>query len=442
MNEETLFHLAMEAPPHERAALLEQACAGDAALRQRVEVLLQAHDNPGSFMEKPVLAKTLITPAVDHPVDRPPPSLPGDYEIVRELGRGGMGVVYLARQKSLGRDVAIKVLRPGETTFGPLVKRFLDEARHLAHLRHPNIVSIHEIGQADSEPYFTMDFVEGQPLSAKLARHEPGSEESRTRLPPSQALALLKQAAAGDEHAHAHGIIHRDLKPANILIDASGHAYVTDFGLARDMAHDSNLTRSGEALGTPAYMAPEQARGQKELIGEATDVHALGVILYEMLTGQLPYGGGSPADVIVHLITDEPVPPRKIDPRIPRDLETICLKAMAKTPDRRYASVRAFLEDIRRFESGEPVLARRPGMLFHTRRFVRRHGKLAAAVLLTAGVLLALAPRLFDKSVDELVAWGNEQVASGQQTAALRTYARAYRKASGGERRNILQLIL
>jgi predicted Ser/Thr protein kinase len=441
MTEETLFHLALGTPPAQRAALFDQNCANDAALRRRVEALVEAHENPGSFLEKPALAPTLINSATDGPIDRPPPALPADYEIVRELGRGGMGVVYLARQKSLGRDVAVKVLRPGETTFGPLVKRFLDEARHLAHLRHPNIVSIHEIGQAGAEPYFTMDFVAGEPLSAKLAAHTGAGEAQPAWLSPSQALALLKQAAAGVEHAHAHGIIHRDLKPANILVDASGQAYVTDFGLARDTAQDSNLTRSGEVMGTPAYMAPEQARGQKELIGEATDVHALGVILYEMLTGQLPYGSGSPADVIVRLITDEPTPPRKIDPRIPRDLETICLKAMAKAPDRRYASVRALLEDIRRFESGEPVLARRPGLLFHTRRLVRRHAKLAAAVMITAGVLLALAPRLFDKSVDELIKWGNEQEIAGERSAALKTYARAYRKASDRERRNILELI-
>jgi len=442
MTEETLFHLALEAPPAERSALLERKCVNDVQLRQRVEALLEAHDKPGSFMEKAALAPTLHTAGTELPIDRPPPSLPGDYEIVRELGRGGMGVVYLARQKSLGRDVAVKVLRPGETTYGPLVKRFLDEARHLAHLRHPNIVSIHEIGQAGTEPYFTMDFVAGEPLSARLSANTRDDEAAHARLPPSQALALLKQAAAGVQHAHAHGIIHRDLKPANILVDASGHAYVTDFGLARDTAQDSNLTRSGEVMGTPSYMAPEQARGQKELIGEATDVHALGVILYEMLTGQLPYGSGSPADVIVRLITDEPVPPRKIEPRIPRDLETICLKAMAKAPDRRYASVRALLEDIRRFESGETVLARRPGLLIHTRRFVRRHAKLATAVLVTAGVLLALAPPLFDKSVDELIKWGNEQQIAGEGSAALRTYARAYRKASGSERRNILELIL
>src|SRR5262249_13171124 len=196
--------------------------------------------------------------------------VPGDYEMVRGLGRGGMGVVYLANQKSLGRPVAVKVLRPGEATYGPLVKRFLDEARHLAHLRHPNIVSIHEIGQAGTEPYFTMDFVAGEPLSARLSANTGGDGAAHARRPPSQALARLRQAAAGVQHAHAHGIIHRDLKPANILVDASGHAYVTDFGLARDTAQDSNLTRSGEVMGTPSYMAPEQARGQKELIGEAT----------------------------------------------------------------------------------------------------------------------------------------------------------------------------
>src|SRR5205085_11226829 len=170
MNKETLFHLALQKRSTERAAFLDEVCAGDAELRQHVGTLLRTHENPAGFMEKPPLEAAVTLPPDEVPAaDQPPPLLPGDYEIVRELGRGGMGVVYLAKQKSLGREVAIKVLRPGETTFGPLVKRFLDEARHLAHLRHPNIVSIHEIGQADSEPYFTMDFVAGEPLSALLS---------------------------------------------------------------------------------------------------------------------------------------------------------------------------------------------------------------------------------------------------------------------------------
>jgi|GEM_PF-1293308 len=475
MNEESLFHEALQKPPQERAGFLDQACADDRILRQHVEMLLRAHENPGSFLAKPPLAEAVTVPPAEHPADRPLPSLPDDYEIVRELGRGGMGVVYLAKQKSLGRDVAVKVLRPGEATFGPLVKRFLEEARHLARLRHPNIVSIHEIGHAESEPYFTMDYVEGEPLSAILARSSrlaaatgsardketasisdtgPGDgsprASSHVRLSPTQALAILKQAAAGVRHAHKHGIIHRDLKPGNILVDASGHAYVTDFGLARDMAQSSKLTRSGEIMGTPAYMAPEQARGQKELIGEATDVHALGVILYEMLTGQLPYGGGAPADVIVRLITDEPMPPRKLDRRIPRDLETICLKAMAKAPERRYASVTAFLEDIRRFEAGEPVLARRPGHILRAARFVRRQWKLGAAIVVTAAlVMLAtlagmhfVAPQLFDRSVPELLRWAQEQQAADHKEDALRIYAHAYRKAPSMDREGILASML
>lgn len=498
MNDESLFHQALEQPAQERAKFLDAACGDDAERRRRIEALLKAHDAPGSFLAKPVVA-VAETMAHDETAetDRALPTLPGDYEIVRELGRGGMGVVYLAKQKSLGRAVAVKVLRPGEVMFGRLVKRFLEEARHLAQLRHPNIVSIHEVGQAGGEPYFTMDFVEGAPLSAmlasgsshgssgqtngtsaladsagrdgvedrsgllravtgqshKAAQRPSGSagqwhtdigqrQTARQKLSPTQALAILKQAAAGVQHAHEHGIIHRDLKPANILVDGSGHAYVTDFGLARDMGQDSKLTRSGEVMGTPAYMAPEQVRGQKELIGEATDVHALGVILYEMLTGQLPYGGGAPADVIVRLMSDEPTPPRKLDRRIPRDLETICLKAMAKSPDRRYANVRAMLEDIRRFESGEPVLARRPSRLYRASRLAQRHWKIGAAVLATAVVILAIAPRLFDKSVEELLAWGKEQAAAGEPVGALRAYGRAYRKADGGQRREILSLIL
>jgi tetratricopeptide (TPR) repeat protein/predicted Ser/Thr protein kinase len=368
------------------------------------------------------------------PADRPPPVLPEDYEIVRELGRGGMGVVYLVRQKSLGRHIAVKVLRPGEATFAALVQRFLEEARHLARLRHPNIVSVHEVGRAGDEPYFTMDYVEGEPLSARLARG---------RLTPSEALAILKQAAAGVQHAHAHGIIHRDLKPGNILIDSEGRAYVTDFGLARDMTQVSTLTRPGEVMGTPAYMAPEQALGQSDLIGETTDVHALGVILYEMLTGRTPYGSGAPVDVLVRLMMDEPAPPRKIDRRIPRDLETICLKALAKAPQRRYPTVRAFLEDLRRFEAGLPVQARRPGLLFRGARLLRRHWKLAATAALSAVLVLALSLLFFRMSPEELIVRANEAQMSGQYAAAISLYRRAARwTGSDATRAGILERLI
>lgn len=348
--------------------------------------------------------------------DRPPPELPADYEIVRELGRGGMGVVYLVRQKSLGRLVAVKVLRPGEATLGRVVQRFLEEARHLARLRHANIVGVHEVGQAGGEPYFTMDYVEGESLSAVLARG---------RMSPTQAIALWKQVAQGIEHAHAQGIIHRDLKPGNVLIDTAGRAYVTDFGLARDMAQMSVLSNTGEMMGTPAYMAPEQAQGQSALIGETTDVHALGALLYEMLTGRPPYGKDSPAAVLARVIRDEPCPPRRIDRRIPRDLETICLKALAKEPAKRYATVRAFQEDIRRYETGISISARRPSWWGRGVRLLRRKWKIAA--MLTATILLVafLSAQWFGPGRNQLIAAGDERHAAGKYAEAAQLYRRA-----------------
>ncbi|HEV3005347.1 MAG TPA: serine/threonine-protein kinase, partial [Pirellulales bacterium] len=382
------------------------------------------------------LGETMLLPEAEMP-ERPPPALPDDYEIVRELGRGGMGVVYLVRQKSLDRLVAVKVLRPGELTFGPLVRRFLDEAKHLARLRHPNVVSVHEVGEAGGEPYFSMDYVAGESVSELLARE---------RLSPSRALAILKQAAEGVAHAHQLGIIHRDVKPSNILIDGSGRAYVSDFGLARNVVQDADLTHSGAVIGTPQYMAPEQAQGRPHLVGETTDVHALGAILYEMLTGHPPYGCDGAMNVLVRLVHEDPAPPRRLDPRIPRDLETICLKALAKQPAARYATVRAFLEDIRRYETGEPLMARRPGLGHHARRWLRRYGTPAAAAVVTAAVILAagltLAPRLFDKSVEELIAWGDEEHVAGKHDDAVRAYQRAYRKAKGAERAPVLERLV
>ncbi|MEZ5951974.1 MAG: serine/threonine-protein kinase [Planctomycetaceae bacterium] len=209
----------------------QQAVAADAALRNLLD---------GTVVAQP------------HVVDEwTPPQLPGDYTIERELGHGGMGVVYLARQKSLQRDIAIKVLRPSHQQFRNLVDRFLHEAQHLAKLRHPHIVAIHEIGDADGEPYFTMDYVAGESLTERLRRGP---------LSPTQAVELFKQIASGVQHAHRHGVVHRDLKPANILLNDQGEAFVTDFGLARQMQQDSSLTQTGEVLGTPQYMAPEQAR--------------------------------------------------------------------------------------------------------------------------------------------------------------------------------------
>jgi predicted Ser/Thr protein kinase len=398
-------------PPQQRAEF-EQALAGHRALQH-------------------ALGETILVPDAA-PADRPPPVLGEDYEVERELGRGGMGVVYLVRQKSLGRRVAVKVLRPGEQTFGPLVRRFLEEARHLARLRHPNIVSIHEIGQAGDEPYFTMDYVEGEPLSTLLQRGP---------LPPTQAVALLKQVVAAIQHAHQQGIIHRDLKPSNVLLDAAGHAFVTDFGLARNLNQSGQLTEAGAILGTPQYMAPEQARGQAEWIGEATDIHALGAILYEMLTGRPPYGAGPALDILVRLVNEEPPAPRRLDRRVPRDLETICLKCLQKDPAKRYPAVSALLEDLRRFEIGEPLLARREGIIARVVRWARRRWKLAAVAAATAVLVLAVVPFLFDTSTEQLMAWADRERAAGKPAEAAQMYLKALEKSRGPRRRDLLERI-
>jgi predicted Ser/Thr protein kinase len=408
-------HIAGESPaiPDDIRAEFDQAVAGYDALQYALD--------------------ETITNAGETPADRAPPELPKDYEIVRELGRGGMGVVYLVRQQSLGRLVAVKVLRPGEMMFGHMLQRFLDEARHLARLRHPNIVSVHEVGRAGDEPYFTMDYVDGEPLSALL---------NRERLSPTQALAIWKQAAEAVGHAHAQGIIHRDLKPGNVLVDALGRAYVTDFGLARDMTQTSQMTRAGEIMGTPAYMAPEQALGQIEQIGEATDVHALGVVLYEMLTGNVPYGNDAPARILARLLNEEPPLPRKHDKRIPRELETICLKAMARDPSQRYATVRAFQEDVCRFEEGTPVQARRPGPIQRSIRLVQKNWKAGSALVLTAAIVLALATFLTRPTVDDLTVAGDERHLAGRHGEAIELYRRALNRTWGFARVGALERIV
>ena len=351
---------------------------------------------------------------------RPPPQLPDDYHMVEEIGRGGMGVVYRAHQRSLDRDVAIKVLRPGEAKGGPLLARFLEEARHLARLRHPNIVSVHEVGEADGEPYFTMDYVRGEPLSARLRRGP---------LPPTQAIGIVEQTGQAVQFAHEHGIIHRDLKPANILLDETGRAFVTDFGLARDTNQAASVTRSGEILGTPAYMAREQALGQTELIGESTDIYGLGAVLYEMLSGQTPYGNDAPAKVLARLIQQEAPPLRKWNRRITRDLETVVQCALASLPQRRYPTVRAFLEDLRRARDGMPVLARRPGVVRRGAAWLRRRAGAATAVVATTAVVAAAAWLWRPAGEPSLPQRAAAYAAAGAHEQAVRTWTDAFAAA-------------
>ena len=253
----------------------------------------------------------------------------GDYELIREIGRGGMGIVYKARQISLNRPVALKMIRSAALATEDELRRFQNEAEAIALLDHPHIVPILEVGNHDGQRYFSMKLIGGSSLDKKLVDYATD---------PKSAATLLKKAAEAVHHAHQRGILHRDLKPANILLDEHGNPVVTDFGLAKRVVGDSELTYSGAIVGTPAYMAPEQASGRRGSVTTSSDVYGLGAILYALLTGRAPFGGASIDETLEQVRTAAPAPPSRINPRTPRDLEVICLKCLEKDPSRRYAS--------------------------------------------------------------------------------------------------------
>jgi eukaryotic-like serine/threonine-protein kinase len=313
--------------------------------------------------------------------DVEPPDLPG-YEVQDELGRGGMGVVYRAWDRRLNRPVAMKMLLAGAYARPLDRERFRREAEAEAGLRHPNIVHVYDVGSMGGRPYFIMEFVEGGNLAQKLAG---------VPLPAAHAAGLVAAVAEAVQAAHDCGIVHRDLKPANVLLTAEGTPKVTDFGLARRRDDSPGLTHSGTTLGTPSYMAPEQARGEKGAIGPATDVYSLGATLYECLTGRPPFRAETASATLQQVMADEPAPPARLNPRVPRDLETICLKCLHKLPARRYATAAALAEDLRQFLRGEPIAARPPGRGERLARWTRRHPAWAAFVVATALMALAAA---------------------------------------------------
>jgi serine/threonine-protein kinase len=307
------------------------------------------------------------------------PQVPG-YRVEGILGSGGMGVVYRAWHLRLNRAVALKMLLTRPCARPEELERFLREAEAVAGLRHPNIVQVYDVGDVDGRPYFTMELIEGGDLVEK---------SQGVPQPARQAAALIATLADAIHVAHQSGIVHRDLKPGNILLTQDGTPKVTDFGLARRLQGERALTLSGMLMGTPSYMSPCQARGDKTALGPATDVYALGAILYELLTGRPPFHAESPTATLQQVVADEPVPPARLNPRVPRDLQTICLKCLFKEPHKRYASAQALAEDLRRFERGEPIKARPVGPVERTVRWVRRRPSLSAA--LAGGALLALA---------------------------------------------------
>ena len=304
----------------------------------------------------------------------------GDYELLEQIGRGGQGVVFRAHQKSLNRTVALKVISLGQWASEAHVKRFRREAEAAARLEHPCIVPIYEVGERDGSCYFSMKFVEGGQLD-EVIRREP--------MPPRRAAELIAKVARTVHYAHEHGILHRDIKPGNILLDKNGEPHLTEFGLARLVESESTVTRTLEVLGTPSYMAPEQAVGNKAHLTSATDVYGLGAVLYQLLTGQPPFAGGTTYETIKLLLETEPRQPRFLNPKIDRDLSTICLKCLEKDPARRYPSALALAEDLERWLKHEPIQARRTGIFARGRKWVRRNP--TSAFLAASLVALAAA---------------------------------------------------
>jgi serine/threonine protein kinase/tetratricopeptide (TPR) repeat protein len=344
------------------------------------------------------------------------PQVPG-YAVEAILGRGGMGVVFRARHLQLNRTVAIKMPLSGAYLSRSEHVRFMREARAIAGLRHPHMVQIHDVGEFDGRPFYTMEYVEGGNLAERLA----GAPQ-----PAAQAANLVATLAAAVESAHQGGIIHRDLKPGNVLLTAEGAPKISDFGLARRVEDVDALTLTGARLGTPSYMAPEQLGGRPAATGPATDIYALGAILYEMLTGRPPFRGESTTETERQLLAHDPVPPSRLNPRIPRDLETICLKCLQKVPARRYATAAALADDLGRFRRGEPIEARPIGTLERSAKWVRRH---PSQVAVAAGILTA-AIALGGSGL-----WLISQRAAVAQAADndLREAARLQRHSSWGE---------
>src|SRR5262245_32477517 len=304
----------------------------------------------------------------------------GDYELLEEIGRGAQGVVYRARQKSLNRVVALKIIGLGHWATKAHVKRFRLEAEAAARLDHPFIVPIHEIGQSNGSCYFSMQLVEGGQLDQVIKR-EP--------MPSRPAAELIAKLARTVHHGHQRGILHRDIKPGNILLDAKGDPHLTDFGLARLLEAESSVTRTTEALGTPSYMAPEQARGDNTQLSSATDVYGLGGVLYQLLTGRPPFLGETTYETIRLVLDTDPRQPRLLNPKVDRDLSTICLKCLEKDPKQRYASALAFAEDLEHWLRHEPTQARRAGVLIRANKWIRRK-PLAAALIVSLAALAAI----------------------------------------------------
>jgi tetratricopeptide (TPR) repeat protein len=361
-----------------------------------------------------------------------PPAVPG-YEVMGELGRGGMGVVYRARQTSLNRPVALKMILAPEHAGTLQGARFRAEAEAVARLQHPNIVQVYEVGEQDGRTYFSMELVEGGNLADLIA----GSPQ-----PAAESARLVEVLARAIQHAHSRGVVHRDLKPANVLLSAASEPSspaedqergiagrrlspkITDFGLAKRIGASAAQTQPGVVVGTPSYMAPEQTGRTGEVVGPAADVYALGAVLYELLTGRPPFKAETPFDTLLQVIHDDPLPPSRLRARTPRDLETVCLKCLQKEPGQRYPSAAALADDLRRFLDGRPVLARPVSAAVRALRWARRRPATAALLVVSTVAVLTLGGLAAwhgarERQRQELVREELEQQFLGEARAAL-----------------------
>ena len=402
----------------DRAAILDRECSTDAELRRRVEALLRANDQSYRLLDQPIVrgARQVLAPhmgpeeidlgltevgsfvvgsevsgptidlrpdsdadwsvaAESESPNRVVPAISG-YEILEELGRGGMGEVYKARKFLLNRPCALKMILGGSHASAEAAARFLAEAQAIARLHHPHIVQIHHIGESDGLPYFELEYVDGGGLDKSL---------DGTPWTARRAAGLVQHLASAIDEAHRLGIVHRDLKPGNILLMADGTPKITDFGLAKSLGDDSGLTATDSIMGSPSYMAPEQAAGQTRHLGTPADIYALGATLYELLTGRPPFRGATVLETLEQVKNVEPVAPSRLIPGLPRDVETIALKCLQKEPGKRYDSAAALAEDLRRFLEDEPIVARPVPVWERAWRWARRHPAPAA---LTAVIVL------------------------------------------------------
>jgi WD40 repeat protein/tRNA A-37 threonylcarbamoyl transferase component Bud32 len=358
------------------------------------------------------LATVLSGAAEDAPSAEPVMGKFGDYELLSVAGRGAMGLVYRAKHVQMGREVALKMVASPVLAGEAAARRFRAEVEAMAALDHPNLMPVYECGEVDGQAFYTMRFVEGGQLGARLHSGE---------WPVEEKVRLLVKVARAVDYAHRHGVLHRDLKPANIMVDAAGEPYVCDFGLARRLESDSSLTLSGAAIGTPEYMAPEQAGGQSSRVSTAADIYSLGAILYEMLAGRPPFRGGNALETMRRVMEEEPVSPSTISRTADRDLETVALKCLAKEPSRRYVSAAALTDDLERWLRHEPITARRPGAVERTGKWLRRHPALASLLMLgIAGAAAFLWQRYHE---EERVKLERDRAEAGWASARARHYA-------------------